>query len=221
MKTNAHRWTIAALVVATLGFLRYLTSPMSDDWEFIHHVHGSVTFSWLLFLVVQPYLISRDKTAIHRLSGMIAIGFAGAVAVMLILAGLTQLDRVTESGGSVGMMRLSYIDVVTGAVFIGMVFRGVTHGDKEAHARWLLGTVLLLIGPAIRRLIFVVLYFIYGSVEAIPVDFRQAMLIATATVTAIGLILLARDFSNRREVYGGYLLPTLYVPLSRVFILAG
>src|SRR5690349_14109048 len=78
-KPRPGRWffvgiAIAAAVVVFLGFGRtyYAKSYFGmPSLSLLFHLHGALFTAWMLFFVLQAYLVASRRTALHRRTGWI------------------------------------------------------------------------------------------------------------------------------------------------------
>lgn len=68
LQTRIGYFFIGVLIVTILGFYKtYLvTFPDFAGFTSAHHFHGAIALTWILMLIVQPFLIRAGKYDIHR-----------------------------------------------------------------------------------------------------------------------------------------------------------
>lgn len=151
------RWFYVAMAVVTIvavavGFGRTYAAPMASGTfrgPTIVHIHGALALCWVLLFLLQPLLIRFRKQAVHRRLGRIGLPLAVGVAATMVPAGVYQAGRDAAAGaGPTGISSL--LGAVTSAIlFVALVTCGIlARRDREAHARWLLLSTLVVAWPA-------------------------------------------------------------------------
>lgn len=64
-------WVTLAMLVIITGFFQSFFSKISEV-DLVHHFHGMAAGGWILLLIIQPFLYSRDKIGAHRKLGKIS-----------------------------------------------------------------------------------------------------------------------------------------------------
>ena len=64
-------------------YLQYF--PKFEQFNCLHHTHGAIMVSWMIILVLQPYLILKGKYRIHRIIGKISYIIAPLMIVSMFL----------------------------------------------------------------------------------------------------------------------------------------
>jgi hypothetical protein len=165
-------------------------------WE--HHFHGAALMAWLLMLIVQPFLIKYGKYAWHRTLGK--LGYVLAPLVFLSVFSVARMgywrdiDLQTEQNVLAGLA-ISLPSMLAFGLFAGLAF--AYQKQPAIHARYIIATALLMIGPGLGRALIV-----YGGV---PFPLAVTSTFALSALTALVFLLL--DLRNRKNLY----------PLSVVF----
>ncbi|HEV8283090.1 MAG TPA: hypothetical protein VGQ09_02205 [Chitinophagaceae bacterium] len=62
---------ILLLVIVHVGFYKTYIQffPTFDGFKTVQHFHGMMMIGWLLMLILQPFLILKGKTKLHRRVG--------------------------------------------------------------------------------------------------------------------------------------------------------
>jgi hypothetical protein len=145
------------VVLVHIGFsktyIRFF--PTFDGFKAAQHFHGMMMMSWLVMLLVQPMLILKGKTKLHRGVGTLSYVLAPLVLLSIYLVIRFRYHVYLEQGGQtkgvIAWLSLNFRMMVFFAVlyFLAMYYR-----HKPAlHARYMCSTAFLLIGPGLVRLL--------------------------------------------------------------------
>lgn len=153
------RYTLGLVLLVVFGFgqfeLRGLADLPNAPWWV--HLHAAVMTAWLGLLLVQPRLAgaaSGDAARIwHR-----RLGWAGAVLMIAIMVlgvvaavGALRLHRVPPFFAPGYFLALSAVEA---AMFGFLVMSGVARrGEALWHRRLMIGASLILLEPALGRLL--------------------------------------------------------------------
>jgi hypothetical protein len=117
------------------------------------HFHGLIMLAWLGLAIIQASLVRRDNLALHRRLGWIGV----LLAVGIVLTGSFVGIRATETGRQPPFFTPPYFLALTqiGIVFFaGLVAAAVAHSRKtEFHRRLMLGAMIMLLEPALGRVL--------------------------------------------------------------------
>lgn len=191
---HAQYYFAASIVMTWIGFSRtyFLQLGSVTIW---HHLHGAVAGLWIASLIVQPILYQRGQMQWHRKLGKIAA--YGLAPLMVVLASVVMhlMFAGTTSLPPIARYVLGYLDFCALIQFPLFVFLSVYYRrNLGLHARWIAGTVLLLLPPAMVRAMFM-LPFIHGFVVALNAAFGMIELILVL------LILDDRKYGRIRAPY--------------------
>jgi hypothetical protein len=132
---------------AARGFVQPMTVPLHV------HFHGLVMLAWLGISVVQASLIRRDNLALHRRLGWLGVALAAAVVVTGSYVGLyaVQTGRQPPFFTPPYFLALTQVGIVFFATMIAaaVVYRRQT----EWHRRLMLGSMIMIMEPALGRLL--------------------------------------------------------------------
>jgi hypothetical protein len=144
---------IAAIIVigfaqfAVRGYVNYGTAPL---WV---HLHGFVMVSWLALLLVQSSLIQRGSLMMHRQLGVLGVALAAGLVVLGSFTALRAiaLHRVPPFFTDAYFLALTQIGL---AAFAGLIVAALANRrHAEWHRRLMLGAAILLMEPALGRLL--------------------------------------------------------------------
>lgn len=147
-------WALAALVLA--GFWRtYFSRPGLADA--VTHLHAGFMLAWVAMLLVQPWLVRTRRTALHRQVGQFSYGLMPGM--LLTALWLSHLRMAAAAPAMFGLQAtLLYLGMAASlmlALFWGLAIR---HRRAPAlHARYMVATALVMIDPAMARLMLALL----------------------------------------------------------------
>jgi hypothetical protein len=197
---------VAILLVALVGFARsyYLRSffpvPASDPGLTpLIHLHGILFTGWLLLLLAQARLVAARRIDLHRQLGMAGAALA---ALLVVIGTLTALQGVLRGVGPDGIdprrfLLVPLVGIVLFAVLFGAAVRA--RRDPQSHKRLMLLATLVMLPPAIARL---VIFF------GLP----PPVLIAAATLFVVPMVVW--DWKTRGRLHPVTLWGGLVVVLS-------
>jgi hypothetical protein len=207
---HAQYYFFAAMVVTWIGFSRSYFLRLGSVSVF-HHIHGAIAGLWIASLIVQPVLYQRGYMQLHRRIGTIA---AYVLAPLMVVFASIVMHLMFS--GSTGMPRmpgyvLGYLDLCSLIEFPLFVFLAVHYRRNVAlHARWIAGTVLILLPPALVR-ITLMLPFIHSFPARLNLSF------GVIDVILVLLILDDRRLGRIRAPYPVMLLMVLGIQASMGF----
>ena len=146
---------LIAFVVA--GFSVFAFSQPGGPWAtpLFLHFHGAVFLGWFILLAVQARLIGAGSYKLHATLGLSSVVLAVAIVIVgyLVVRGAVQKPGFTIAGrpaliGSV----FPVMDIVNFVIAYTLGLLNRRHAD--AHKRWMLCAAILMIDPAMARLVF-------------------------------------------------------------------
>lgn len=171
-------WALALFAGALVAFWPPYLSRLGDA-ELAAHVHAALMTVWLVLLSVQPWLVSRDRRALHRTLGRLSY----ALVPVIVLSGLVlwhvRLMRIPDAdlATAAASQYLGVGAMLNFAVFWGL---GIRHRRVSAvHGRYLLATLLPMADPVTARLMGY-----YGP--PLPTDWMYAVPAWIAVTAVIG-----------------------------------
>ena len=199
------------MVVTWIGFARSYFLRLGEVTVF-HHIHGAIAGLWIASLIAQPILYQRNQMRLHRLVGKIAAFVLAPLMVVLVAI----MMHLMFSGvtGTPPMVRylLGYLDLWALVQFPLFVYLGVRYRRNTAlHARWLAGTVLILLPPALVRALLLVPFL-----HPFPVKLLTGF--AIVDVILVLLILDDRKYGRIRAPYPAML--TMFLVMEATMLLA-
>jgi hypothetical protein len=190
--TIRHLWIAFALAFAIMAWGFWpSTLGATHPPDALRAVHGTLAALWMAMLVAQSWLAGRWRLRWHRRIGWSSVAVVPALLVSSILVVQNELRHSTYFPRDL-RLTLTWLDLCSLVVFAGLWAAAIaTRRDWRRHARWVGCTVLVVLPPAVGRIL------------AGPLGSLSAALPPTyAFVGAIPLALIVRD-----RVRGGYPLP--------------
>ena len=149
------RMTLGLVLFILFGFMQFAARGMVDYGRapLIFHVHGAVMTSWLGLLVLQAGLAGRGSLALHRRLGWASTGLLLAIVA---IGSATSIHAVAN-----GMVPPFF----TPAYFLALVHVGLVgfvalvgaaialRKESDWHRRLILGSTILIMEPALGRLL--------------------------------------------------------------------
>ena len=171
-------------------YLQYF--PKFKGFSWVHHTHGALMVSWVIMLVIQPYLIYKGKYKTHRLIGRISYFIAPLMLISMYLA--TRLNYL-NSVGKIPFKEVAYIQAlnfITPLIFLLFYSLAIIH-KKEAfkHKRYMIGTSFIMLTAVLNRL----LLKIFGNIE--PYEFFIPLYLGVI----VSALLLANDIFRKRNPF--------------------
>ncbi len=140
------------LLIALIGFFPSFYGRIGDA-KLTHLVHGGTATLWMLLLIGQSWLVRQRQMRWHR-----AIGKFSVVLVVLFAIGGVMIDHdlLTRDGGFARAFghRLFFLDMLATVYFVvawGLAIR--YRRNVQLHARFMSSTALLLLPPALGRVL--------------------------------------------------------------------
>ena len=148
---------ILLIVLVHIGFSRTYIHffPTFDGFTTAQHFHGMMMMGWLLMLLVQPILILKGKTKLHRRIGTLSFVLAPLLLLSIYLVIQSRYDIYLESGREtkavIAWLSLNFRLMLFFAV---LYFLAIYYRHRPAlHMRFMCSTAFLLIGPGLVRLL--------------------------------------------------------------------
>lgn len=177
---------------AQWGFYKHYASQFPDfiNKTITIHIHGALWMSWLVLLVVQPFLINTGRAQLHRALGKVSYVLGPLLIVFLFLAGKESYWRIMENATE--QVALKFIVLDSRGLFsftafwtLAMLYRK----DPPSHMRYMIATGILAIGPGVGR----------GLVNTFNLDFDTVFQILDLVNIALVGCLLANDLYKKKN----------------------
>ena len=200
------KMTIGISAFIVLGFAQFGLRGMVDYTHapLVMHLHGVTMLAWLALLVTQAVLAGRGGIALHRRRG-----WASVVMLPLIL-GLASLTCFTaiRAGFFPPFFTAPYFFAlihVSAAIFAAIVATAVARrGQSDWHRRLMVGSTILLMEPAL------------GRVLPMPFIMPWGEWLAMAIQLGVAFLMLRHDRATLGRVHPATIAVMLAIGLSHV-----
>lgn len=192
---------VAILGLALLGFYKsyFGLFPDFQDITRVHHFHGLLMSLWLLMLITQPFLIRYDKVALHKIIGKVSYALVPLLLFSIFLMARMAYYRdasVLSPEENIGALSMSLPDIAGFATLYILAI--ANRKNTPYHMRYMIGTSLLLISPALGR---VLLH--YTEMSFVP-----ALVISQVAAVLVALFLIVFD-AKKGKPYKPYVITLL------------
>jgi len=148
---------VLMFVIVHVGFhatyIKYF--PVFKDATWLHHIHGALMGAWVLLLLLQPILIHKKNYAAHRFIGKSTYVIAPIMIVsMLFVARYNYLTGIIEN---TPVEVFAWQSITWMQIFMFILFYSLAiiyRKDTPSHMRFIIATAIIMIGPAMGRIIF-------------------------------------------------------------------
>ncbi len=201
---NAQWYFLAAVVTTWIGFSRSYFLRIGHATIF-QHAHGATAGLWMALLIVQPILYQRGQLELHRKLGRLGVY---TLVPLLVMGGALMLHNMIKhqtGANPSAVYTLGYLDLWGLFMFPLFVVLAICYSrDTNLHARYMACTVLMLLPPALTR---VLVFVPWVDSTAKSVDIAYGLMVVI-------LLLLLRDDRNKGRLRAPYLIAlALYLPM--------
>lgn len=165
---------------AARGFVDYAAVP------FVFHVHGALMSGWLILLIAQASLAGRGSLALHRQLGWLSAVMVPAIMVVASITCFTAIRQGLTPPFFSGpyFLALIHVDVT---IFGLMIATALLRRKETAwHQRLMLGSTVLLLEPALGRILPMPLIVPWGEWLAMAIQLGVVLLIARNDTRTLG-----------------------------------
>lgn len=169
-------------------FQEYTAGHANTKYNIIMHVHGVMMMGWVWMLLLQPILILKGKTKLHRRIGSLSYVLAPLVLLSLYLANRDQFINTSANNGQAAAIAGLALTLPE-AVFFAIVYSlAIFYRHRPAlHMRFMCSTAFLFINPALGRMFRT--YF----------DFKVGFAVSSLIVVSLaGVIAVVDSFRTKR-----------------------
>lgn len=174
------------------GFEDYITpSGRKFHFSWIKHFHGMMMMGWTLTLLLQPILILKRKIKWHHRAGRLSYVLAPLVLLSLWLITQERFYDILDRQGytaAVAHLSLNFPNVI----FFAMLYSLAIYYRKRSalHIPFMCGTGILLIGPALARML--ITYFGF--------TFDNSVTTSKLVMMAIPAVILIADYIRKKRI---------------------
>ena len=146
-------------------FEDYITlSGRKFHFSWVKHFHGMMMMGWTLMLLLQPILILRGKIKWHHRVGRLSYVLAPLVLLSMWLVTQERFDDILERQGytaAVAHLSLNFPNII----FFALLYSLAIYYRKRSalHIPFMCGTAILLIGPALARILIIYFGFTFDN----------------------------------------------------------
>jgi hypothetical protein len=120
------------------------------------HLHATLFFAWVLFLLSQTALAANGQLDHHRAWGLLGISLATAMVVIGLAVALNTLTRALAAGYGDSAFAFFIVAVSAIGLFAGFIVAAIANIQRpQAHKRLMLLATISLLQAAIARVFFV------------------------------------------------------------------
>ena len=151
--TGGAVWVGALLALAVAGFWPSYVRRFGEV-DAVTHLHAALMLSWFGMLFAQPWLVRTRRFALHRQLGKLSYLLVPVLVTTCLWLSRIRMGMATPQSFGFQSVIL-YLGIAAAAIFLLSWGLAIRHrGDTALHARYMVGTALTLIDPALARLLF-------------------------------------------------------------------
>ncbi len=190
---SAYLWTILLGLLTIPAFWRGYFSRLADS-PFAMHFHAATATLWMVLLAGQAWSAHRKgRIDLHRQFGRLSLYYfpiftAGSMLIIWSMAYNTAFgDSIIYEAHGEGLGAFDIIGTLAICWFYYEALKA--RRDVHVHARFMLGTLFVLFGPIVARLVAIPLFISMRDTQAPSDLFFAALMITQALIIAIALSL--------------------------------
>lgn len=151
---GAMAWIFLLLVLSGFGAVQLLAPEMASPMRPTLVLHAGLFFAWYVLLVSQPRLVAAKNLKLHMQIGKASI----VLAIAIVVTGLiVTREAYLRPGWSIAGMQpqASIMFPLTDMIFFPLAYGLALYNRRnpEAHKRLMLFAGLIMLDPAISRLV--------------------------------------------------------------------
>lgn len=154
-KHLAYFFGILALITFVGFYKKYFSLfPEFSGLKNIHHFHAVALTLWLIMLIVQPILISKNQMTAHRLIGRISYLLVPIMFVSMLLAYHNQYLRFVAEGKSESETLAFVFSPTTDSIpfLIFYILAILNKRETAKHMRYMISSGIVIGGPGLGRI---------------------------------------------------------------------
>ena len=190
---SAYLWTVLVGLLTIPAFWRGYFSRL-DDTALALHIHAITAIVWVVLLAFQAWSAHRKaRLGLHRAAGRASLYYfpiflAGCALVIWSMANHTAFGEspIYEAHGE----GLGAYDIV-GTLAIGWFYYEALKGRRQVHvhARFMIGTLFVLLGPVLARLLIIPFFMTFGESWSIADHFFGSLIVTQALIICLAVAL--------------------------------
>ena len=129
------------------GFYKsyFQSFPFAKNIHVFEHLHAFIASVWVLILIVQPFLIFNNKTALHRKVGKLSY----FVFPLLVLSFIPQIMKIVRTENISNL----FFPLGDGTLLITFYSAAIYYRKNSSkHMRYMIALALVLLGPTWGRI---------------------------------------------------------------------
>lgn len=143
-------WVAAILAIGVFGFWKPYFSRLGTA-DPLAHLHTGLMLAWFALLLVQPVLVRSRRLALHRRLGRVSWVLVPAIVVTMLAFARQRLQAAPEEAFTFQAYVL-YLGLTGAGMFATAWALAMWHRrEPSLHARYMAGTALVMLDPAIVR----------------------------------------------------------------------
>ncbi len=166
---HIEKWLLLLIPLVALGFYPSYWSKITDNKTTVQHVHAFFMCLWVIMSIVQPYLIMKKKTHVHKNVGKLSYGLIPLIVISGYILIQSRYERILlriQDKVAIGELKLTAEEVLGkvassqkhGIIFLLMLticFTLAIVNRKKIlhHATYMIGAIFASIDPALDRMI--------------------------------------------------------------------
>jgi hypothetical protein len=197
------------------AFVDYTTvSGRKFHFSWVKHFHGMMMMGWTLMLLLQPILILKGKIKWHHRVGRLSYILAPLVLLSLWLITQERFYDILEREGytaAIAHLSLNFPNIV----FFALLYSLAIYYRKRSalHIAFMCGTGILLIGPALARILIIYFGFTFDN----SVTTSKLVMVAIPALIAIAYSIRKKRISPFTLVMAVMIVNTLLWTLRNTF----
>lgn len=194
LQTRIGYFFVGVLIITILGFYKTYLIKFPDFAGFTsaHHFHGAVAITWILMLIVQPFLVRAGKLNIHRIVGKFSYVVMPLFVISLffvVKAGYERNIKTLSEENTLAAMTNGIPEMVFMTLLFGL---GMYYKKKTAfHLRFLSSTGIIILGPGLGRFLGVNLQL------PLPI----IILLMISLTAGIALVWMIMDIRQKKSAF--------------------
>jgi len=184
------RMAIGLALFILFGFAQFAARGIVDYRQvpLIVHAHAAAMTTWLGLLVLQSVLAQRMDISMHRALGLASLGLVVAIPPLAIATCVTmlRLHAVPPFFAPAFFLVLVTIESLT---FAGLIIAAVLlRKQRDWHMRLIIGAAVILMEPALGRLLPMPLLGAWGEWLAMAVQLAAVAIVARRDIAMHGAL---------------------------------